>query len=131
MAEQFKKAYLYRSIKILHFLTLARIQKFKITSKYLSVFNNTPPASWVAHTTRDFLTCYSWSYYRSMIWFCRVGHSSVAICMKNIHQFFMENFHWQYLRYELWGNNKFCWVVGNIMPHKKWFKNTSEGLVIP
>ena len=28
-----------------------------ITSKYSRFFNNKPPASWVAHITRDFLTC--------------------------------------------------------------------------
>ena len=40
---------------------------FSITSKYFSIFNNKPPASWVAHVTRDFLTCYSCSYYSSML----------------------------------------------------------------
>ena len=39
---------------------------FNITSKYFSFFNNKPPASWVAHITRDFLTYYSCSYYSSM-----------------------------------------------------------------
>ena len=38
-----------------------------ITSKYFNLFNNKPPASWVAHITVDFLTCYSCSYYSSMI----------------------------------------------------------------
>ena len=38
-----------------------------ITSKYFSFFSNKPPASWVAHITRDFLTCYSCSYSSSMI----------------------------------------------------------------
>ena len=33
-----------------------------ITSKYFSIFNNKPPASWVAHITRDCITCYSCSY---------------------------------------------------------------------
>ena len=40
---------------------------FNITSKYFSIFNNKPPASWVAHITRDFITCYSCSYYSFMI----------------------------------------------------------------
>ena len=40
---------------------------FNITSKYFSFFNNKPTARWVAHITKDFLTCYSRSYYRSMI----------------------------------------------------------------
>ena len=66
MVGQFKKVYLHRPIKILYFLTPARIQKFNITSKYFSFFNNKTPASWVAQITRDFLTCYSCSYYSSM-----------------------------------------------------------------
>ena len=40
---------------------------FNITSKFFSFFNNKPPASWFAHITRDFLTCYSCSYYGSSI----------------------------------------------------------------
>ena len=38
---------------------------FNIPSKYFSFFNNKRPASWVAHKTRDFLTCYSCWYYSS------------------------------------------------------------------
>ena len=38
---------------------------FNITAKYFSIFNNKPPASWVAHIIRDFLTCYSCLYYSS------------------------------------------------------------------
>ena len=41
---------------------------FSITSKYFSFFNNKPPASWVVHITRDFLTCYSCSYCNFMFW---------------------------------------------------------------
>ena len=37
---------------------------FSITSKYFSIFSKQPPASWVAHITRDFFTCYSCSYYK-------------------------------------------------------------------
>ena len=40
---------------------------FNIISKYFSFFNNKPPTIWVAHITRDFLTCYSCSYYSSML----------------------------------------------------------------
>ena len=40
---------------------------FNIISKYFSFFNNKPPTSWVPHITRDFLTCYSCSYYSSML----------------------------------------------------------------
>ena len=39
---------------------------FNVTSKYFSFSKNKPTASWVAHTTRYFLTCYSCSYYSSM-----------------------------------------------------------------
>ena len=35
-------------------------------SKYFSIFNNTPPASWVVHLTRDF-TCYLHSHYSFMV----------------------------------------------------------------
>ena len=37
---------------------------FNITSKHFSFFNNKPPESWAACITRDFLTCYSCSYYQ-------------------------------------------------------------------
>ena len=39
---------------------------FNTTSKYFSIFNNTPPPIWVAHITRELLTCYTCSYYSSM-----------------------------------------------------------------
>ena len=45
MVAQFKKTYLHGRIKILHFLTPARIQKFNRTLKYFSLFKNTPPTS--------------------------------------------------------------------------------------
>ena len=40
---------------------------FNITSKYFSFYSNKLPASLVAHITRDFLACYSCSYYSSMV----------------------------------------------------------------
>ena len=40
---------------------------FNITSNYFNIFNNKPPSTWVVHITRDFLTCYSCSYYSSML----------------------------------------------------------------
>ena len=40
---------------------------FNTTSKYFSFFNHKSLASWVAHIIRDFLTCYSCSYYSSML----------------------------------------------------------------
>ena len=36
---------------------------FSITSNYLSIFKNTPPASWTVYSTRDFFTWYSCLYY--------------------------------------------------------------------
>ena len=59
------KTYLYKPIKILQFLSRGKIQKY-LTSKYLSIFNNKPRLSWVAHITRDSLTSYSCSNYNSM-----------------------------------------------------------------
>ena len=40
---------------------------FNIASKYFKIFKNKSPANWVAHITRDFLTCYCCSYFNSMI----------------------------------------------------------------
>ena len=60
MVGQFKKAYL-------HSHTRENSKMFNITLKYFRFFNNKPPASRVAHITRDFLTCYSCSYYNSML----------------------------------------------------------------
>ena len=62
MVGQTNKVYLRRSTKILHFSTPARIQK---CLTWFSFFNKKPTASWVAHIQRDFLTCYSCSYYSS------------------------------------------------------------------
>ena len=39
---------------------------FNIRSNYFSFFNNKPTASWVAHATKEFLTCYYCSYYSSI-----------------------------------------------------------------
>ena len=54
-----------------HDFTFSHIREsskiFNITSKYFSFFKNKPPSNWVAHITRVFLTCYSCSYYSSMI----------------------------------------------------------------
>ena len=57
MVGQFKKDYLHRPIKFLHFLTPVRIQKCLKTLKYFSLFKNKPPVSWVAHITKHFLAC--------------------------------------------------------------------------
>ena len=66
MVGQFKKTYLHGPIKILHFHTRENSKMFHTTSKYFSFFNNKPPASWVVHIPKDFLTGYSCSYYSSM-----------------------------------------------------------------
>ena len=59
---------------------------FNITSKYFSIFNNKPRASWVAHITREFLTCCTCSYYSSMNYslICIYLHSKHTRIRKNI-----------------------------------------------
>ena len=63
MVGQFKKAYLHRPIKILHFLTPSRIQKCLTYLQNICAYN------------KDFLTYYSCSYYSSMV---EVKHRTVA-----------------------------------------------------
>ena len=76
MVGQFKKAYL-------HSHTRENSKMFNTTLKYFRFFNNKPPASRVAHITRDFLTCYSCSYYNSMLLLSIANvlekHSQIAI----------------------------------------------------
>ena len=55
--------------------TCKNSKMFNITSKYFFFFNNKPPASWVAHIIRDFLICYSCSYYCSML---EVGQTRIV-----------------------------------------------------
>ena len=43
------------------------VRRKGINSKYFRSFSNKPPATWVMHIRRDFLTCYSCLYYSSMI----------------------------------------------------------------
>ena len=64
----FMRTYLHKTrFKILQLLSRAKIQKiFYITLKYFSILTIKLPANWVAHITRDFLICYSCSYYSSM-----------------------------------------------------------------
>ena len=59
---------------------------FNITSKYFSFFDNKQPASSVAHITKDFLTCYSCSYYSSM-----VQHRREKLTMADLSYYFHEN----------------------------------------
>ena len=64
----FIKTYLHKPINIIQFLSRAKIKKmFNIALKCFNTFNNKPPSSWVAHIRRNFLTCYSCSYYSSMV----------------------------------------------------------------
>lgn len=56
------KTYFHRPIEILYFSTGEISEVFNITSKYFYIFSNTPPASRVAHITRDFGTWYSCSH---------------------------------------------------------------------
>ena len=71
MVGKFKKNHLYRPIKILLYLTLARIKKCIPYALYLQdvldFLTKKPPANLVAHKTRDFLICYSWSCYTSLL----------------------------------------------------------------
>ena len=57
-----------KPIKILQFLSRGKIPKFlkSLQTKYFRILDNKPPASWVAHITRDFITCYSCLYYSFM-----------------------------------------------------------------
>ena len=48
------------------FHTPENSKMFNITLKYFRFFNNKLPVSWVLHITRDFLICYSCSYYSSL-----------------------------------------------------------------
>ena len=52
--------------KFCNLLHAGEFENVNITSKYFIIFNNSPPASWAAHITKGFLTCYSCSYYSFM-----------------------------------------------------------------
>ena len=62
-----KSLFAYANQDFTFFHTRENSNMFSITSKYFSLFDNKPPASWVAHITRDFFTRYSCSYYSSML----------------------------------------------------------------
>ena len=54
----FMKTYSHKPIQILQFYNSfagENSKKFNITSKFFSIFNDRPPASWVGYITRDFL----------------------------------------------------------------------------
>ena len=57
------KSFMHGPIKLLQFITRKRITR-KNTSQNFNIFNNTPPQ--VSLVTRDFLKCYSCSYYSFM-----------------------------------------------------------------
>ena len=68
MIRQLMKTYLHKPVKILQILTLGRIQNFDLTSKLFLAFLT------IEHLQaesliyiRDFLTCYSCSYYSSIL----------------------------------------------------------------
>ena len=48
--------------KSLFFQIYENSRMFHLTSKYFSFFNSKPPARWVAHITRDFLTVFSFFF---------------------------------------------------------------------
>ena len=50
-----------------NFFHVRKFKNFNVTLKYFAIFNNRPPASWVAHLARDFVKYYSCSCYSSMI----------------------------------------------------------------
>ena len=53
-----------------NFLLAGEFKNVSLNVKYFGIFKNTPPASWVAHTTRVFFTCYTCSYYILIIISC-------------------------------------------------------------
>ena len=58
-------AYTYQDSTFFHHRE--SLKMFNVTLKNFSFFNNKSPASLVAHTAMDFLTCYYCSYYSSRI----------------------------------------------------------------
>ena len=53
--DSWKLIYINQSDSTISF-TWKNAKMFYISSKHFSIFNKEPPASWVAHITRDFLT---------------------------------------------------------------------------
>ena len=90
MVVQFKKAYLHRRIKT-H--SRENSKMFNIACRYFIFFNNKSPASWVVHTTRDFLSCYFCLYYSFMLkgrytrnevekWNCFFLNQLISLCFR-------------------------------------------------
>ena len=77
---------------------------FNINSKYLSFFNNKLPASWVAHIARDFLRCYSCSYYSSMILEVQLGSQyTLSVVEWLLDRFAQSNKFWKKTKKKLCG----------------------------
>ena len=74
---------------------------FNITSKYFSFFNNKPPASWVTHITRDFLTSYSCSYYSSMIIYINHYHGNANQLKNEMEQKKMRDLSYKCTKYSI------------------------------
>ena len=92
------KKYDWRMIKTfftdesrLYFFSARDFKNVSRKFKMFLHFNNKQPASWVAHTANDFLTCYSCSYYSSMV-MCEETHllniSSTFAKISTIHTWF-------------------------------------------
>ena len=62
-----KNLFAYTNLDSVVSYTCENSKMFNITPRYSSFFNNKTPVSWVTHITKDFLTCYSFSYYSSML----------------------------------------------------------------
>ena len=58
--DSWKLNYINQS-RFYNFFHVEKLKNVYISSRYFSISNNKPPASWVAHISRDFLTCYSCS----------------------------------------------------------------------
>ena len=136
------------AILIKHFYSknyeyLCRSAQQKIVVNFFC--NKTKTKAFLDNRGHDFLVieynCPKTKFPTKLIWFRTVGAPEILEGIEklgsNREQFAWQIFYsflcffCQYLKYKLWGNNKSCWSVGNIMPEIKRFKNTSEGLVIP
>ena len=100
------------------FLTSRRFKKKKknhITVKYFCIFNNIPCASWVAHITRDFLKCYSCSYYSFMLSVLRgKGLGSRIRSADRILQSDTENYTYIFSIFCRWLWKLFSWRLASI-----------------
>ena len=96
---------------------------FNINLKYFSFFNNKPPASRVAHITRDFLTCYSCSSCSSMDVYIRLWQLKMCLLIFENCQTFTDNdafLHPWLSKRTSWNsfNGKF-WIIGKMFGVQK------------